>query len=207
MRFLFIYYLILSLFSIAASASGLDTLNQFHKNVKSLQAEFTQVLHDADANKVQESSGTVWIQRPGLFRWEYSNPYPQVIVADGKRIWIYDPELEQVTVKKESDAIGSAPALVLSGKRPLEQDFTIKEIDRKDNYTWVSLTPKKDDTDFAEISVGFIGQTIAILELKDKLGQRTKIHFKQLKTNIKHEKSRFKFTTPPGTDVIGGDQF
>jgi len=204
MRFLFLFLLMHSSMSVADS--GLDTLKQFHNNIKTLKAEFTQVLHDVDANEVQESRGIVWIQRPGLFRWEYSNPYPQVIVADGSKIWIYDPELEQVTIKKESDAIGSAPGLVLSGKRALEEDFNMKEIDRKDAYTWVSLTPKKEDADFSEIAVAFIDKTIAILELKDKLGQRTKIHFKGLETNISLDASRFEFRTPPGTDVIGGEQ-
>ena len=127
-------------------------------------------------------------------------------MADGERIWIYDPELEQVTVKKEVDAIGSAPALVLSGKRPLDQDFNVKELDRNDSYTWVSLTPKKDDTDFSEISVAFNNKIIAIMELKDKLGQRTRIVFNELKTNLNNDKSIFKFIAPPGTDVIGSDQ-
>ncbi|NOY66767.1 MAG: outer membrane lipoprotein chaperone LolA [Gammaproteobacteria bacterium] len=203
MRFLFIFFLMCG--SVSAAEKGVDALEQFHQKVTSLQGEFVQVLLDADANKVQESSGLVWIKRPGLFRWEYNKPYPQIIVADGNRIWIYDPELEQVTVRKEEDAIGSAPALVLSGRHPLNKDFNIKELNRNDGYAWVSLTPKKEDADFSEIAVAFKGKVISVLELKDKLGQRTKIIFKGLKINALTDESRFKFVIPPGTDVIGAD--
>jgi len=204
MRILVMFLLMYS--SVSVAGNGIDALNQFHKNVKSLKAEFTQVLLDADLNMVQESSGQVWIERPGLFRWEYKKPYPQIIVADGNRIWIYDPELEQVTVKKESDAIGSAPALVLSGKRPLADDFDIQELGRKDDFTWVKLIPKKEDTDFSEITVAFNKKVITLLELTDRLGQRTKIIFKDLVTNTVHDKSRFEFVAPPGTDIIGKEK-
>jgi len=206
MRILVTFLLIVSSISVAFAGNGINALNQFHANVKSLKADFTQVLLDADSNTVQESSGQVWIERPGLFRWEYNKPYPQIIVADGNRIWIYDPELEQVTVKKESDAIGSAPALVLSGKRPLTDDFVIKELDRNDDFTWVKLTPKKEDTDFSVITVAFNKKDITLLELTDKLGQRTKIIFKDLVTNSVHDKSRFEFVAPPGTDIIGKEK-
>jgi len=200
-------FLSLSMFTLVLhAATGLEQLNHFHDRVKSFSADFSQVLKDASGNKVQESSGKVWIKRPGLFRWEYNNPYPQVIVADGQRIWIHDPELDQVTVKKESEAIGNAPSLVLSGKYPLSRDFTLKEVNRGDQYQWVSLTPKQDDADFKEISVAFSKQTMTILELKDNLGQRTQITFKGLKMDSAIDDSRFKFSIPPGTDLIGGDQ-
>jgi outer membrane lipoprotein carrier protein len=192
--------------AIANAASGMDQLNRFHKDVSSIDAEFYQVLKDASGNKVQESSGKVWIKRPGLFRWEYNDPYPQVIVADGERIWIHDPELDQVTIKKESSAIGNAPALVLSGQYPLSRDFNITEVDRKDQYQWVSLVPKQEDSDFAEISVAFLNDDLVMLELKDNLGQRTQIHFKSQKINSVIDASKFRFSIPPGTDVIGGDQ-
>jgi len=197
----------LGLFHIMAqAATGLEQLNHFHDQVKSFSADFSQVLKDTQGNKVQESSGKVWIKRPGLFRWEYNDPYPQVIVADGKRIWIHDPELDQVTVKKESEAIGNAPSMVLSGKYPLSRDFILKEVSRGDDYQWVSLTPKLEDSDFKEISVAFSGQTMTVLELKDNLGQRTQIHFKDLKIDSNIDDSRFKFSLPPGADLIGGDQ-
>jgi len=188
------------------AATGLDDLNRFHKEVKAFVADFSQVLKDATGHTVQESSGQVWIKRPGLFRWQYSEPYPQVIVADGERIWIHDPELDQVTVKQAAKAIGNAPALVLSGKYPLSRDFNLTEVDRGDEYQWVSLVPKQEDTEFAEISVGFKQSSIAILELKDNLGQRTQIRFHQLKMNPVIDDEKFRFTMPPGTDLIGGDQ-
>ncbi len=188
------------------AATGLDDLNRFHKEVKAFAADFSQVLKDATGNTVQESSGQVWIKRPGLFRWVYSDPYPQVIVADGERIWIHDPELDQVTVKQAAKAIGNAPALVLSGKHPLSRDFKLTEVDRGDEYQWVSLVPKQENSEFSEISVGFKQSSIAILELKDNLGQRTQIRFHQLKINADIDNKIFRFTVPPGTDLIGGDQ-
>ena len=98
---IFIFLLLFITGESVLAGSAIEQLKAFHKQVTTLTGKFTQVLNDAQSNKVQESSGTVWIQRPGLFRWEYTKPYPQVIVADGKHIWIYDPELEQVTVRKE----------------------------------------------------------------------------------------------------------
>ncbi|HEC28618.1 MAG TPA: outer membrane lipoprotein chaperone LolA [Gammaproteobacteria bacterium] len=203
MRFIFLLAALLSTDVIAST--GLDQLNRFHSDVASLQGEFIQVLRDDKGNKVQESKGTVWIKKPGLFRWEYTDPYPQIIVGDGRRIWIYDPELEQVTVKKESNAIGKAPALVLSGKQPLNKNFVVTEIQRSDGYDWVSLVPKKEDSDFSEISVAFKKDTLAILELKDKLGQKTSIHFIGLKVNSDIDKNRFKFRMPANTDIIGDE--
>lgn len=188
------------------AATGIDQLNQFHHQVKAFTADFKQVLKDSSGNTVQESSGKVWIERPGRFRWEYSDPYPQVIVADGRRIWIHDPELDQVTVKRADQTLGNAPAQVLSGKHPLERDFKLDEINREDNLQWVKLRPKQEDSDFAEIAVAFGASGLSQLELKDNLGQRTLIVFHELKTNSKIEPSVFYFTPPPGTDVIGGDQ-
>jgi outer membrane lipoprotein carrier protein len=199
----FLFYL---LHAVVYAASGMDQLQRFHNDVNSIEADFYQVLKDTSDNKVQESKGKVWIKRPGLFRWEYNDPYPQVIVADGQRILIYDPELDQVTIKQEASAIGNAPALVLSGKYPLARDFKLTEVDRGDQYQWVSLVPKQEDSDFAEISVAFLNDVLIMLELKDNLGQRTQIHFKSQKTNSVIDASKFHFNIPPGTDVIGGDQ-
>ena len=200
-----LFLLICSMFvsNAVMAASGQDLLKSFHQKVKSLKSEFSQILFDADGGVIQESKGNVWIRRPGLFRWEYNQPYPQVIVADGRHIWIYDPELEQVTVKKEELAVGNAPALVLSGKRALEKDFKLANINRQDKYTWVSLKPLKEDRDFNEILVAFLNDKLSILELKDNLGQRTQIHFAKVSVNLALEDSRFRFIVPDGTDIIG----
>jgi len=192
--------------SITMAAAGIDQLNQFHEQVKAFKADFTQVLKDSSGNTVQESSGKVWIQRPGLFRWEYNEPYPQVIVADGRRIWIHDPELDQVTIKRADETLGNAPAKILSGKNPLTRDFILNEINREDNLQWVTLTPKQEDSDFAAIAVAFDATGLSQLELKDNLGQLTLISFQKLKTNSTINSSIFHFTPPPGTDVIGDKQ-
>jgi len=205
MRFTILLLLFLTSQFVHAG-SAIEQLRAFHKNINSLTGSFTQVLNDAQSNKVQESSGTVWIKRPGLFRWEYKKPYPQIIVADGKHIWIYDPELEQVTVRKEAKAMGQAPSLILSGNEPLEKNFKVTEINRSGEYDWVSLIPNNQDTDFSEISVAFKSGQLMILELKDKLGQRTQIRFTGLTTNRLIESSLFKFKIPPGTEVVGTDK-
>ena len=200
--FIILCWLQTSLFA----ATGIEQLNQFHSQVNAFKADFKQVLKDASGNTVQESSGKVWIQRPGLFRWEYNDPYPQVIVADGRRIWIHDPELDQVTIKQADETLGNAPSQILSGKHPLTQDFKLNEVNRDDNLHWVTLVPKQEDSEFAEIAVAFNSDGLSQLELKDKLGQRTLIIFQQLITNGDIEPATFYFTPPPGTDVIGGDQ-
>ena len=205
MRFI-IFSLLLSITLTVNAGSALEQLNAFHKNVMSLKGGFTQTLRDAQSNKIQESSGTVWIKRPGLFRWEYTKPYPQVIVADGKHIWIYDPELEQVTVRQEAKAMGQAPSLILSGREPLEKNFKVTEVNRSDGYDWVSLIPHNQDTDFSAISVAFKSGQLMILELKDKLGQHTQIRFTELTINQSIESSYFKFKIPPGTEVVGTDK-
>ena len=171
--------------------------------MKSLQADFSQTVRSGKKKPVQDSSGTVILKRPDQFRWEYDKPFPQTIVSDGKTIWLYDSELEQVTIKKVDNALGNAPSRVLSGKRPLEQDFTIREPARKDGFTWVELTPKKQDTDFQVISVGFRNKTLSLLELKDNLGQVTQIKLSKIVLNPRLSQKQFHFSIPPNVEVVG----
>jgi len=181
---------------------GLDRLNDFYQHVHAFRAQFSQTLTDADGNEVQKSSGSVEIQRPDRFRWDYTKPYPQVILGDGQRLWIYDSELEQVTVKDMAGAVGNAPALVLSGKRPLKADFVIKELGSRDGLEWVQLTPKRKDSDFKSVRIGF-GKELERLDLEDSFDQTTHIHFIHLQRNPKLDPKLFRFKVPAGVDVVG----
>lgn len=197
--------LLLSVFTASAQAGqALERLNAFYRQVHSLRAHFEQTLLDSAGEPVQESSGTVEIERPDRFRWDYNKPYPQLIVGDGQRVWIYDSELQQVTVKRVDLAVGSAPSLVLSGKRPLEEDFYIKELGEKDGMLWLQLKPKKPESDFKSVRVGF-GKDLERMDLEDNFGQTTRIHFTHLQRNPKLDAALFRFKVPAGVDVVGDE--
>lgn len=183
-------------------AGALEQLQDFHRNVDNLQAGFEQELVDAEGAVLQASSGKVWLQRPDRFRWDYREPYPQLIVSDGEKVWVYDSELEQVTVKRLDRAVGNAPALVLSGKRPLKQDFKIRELPAEDGLTWVELTPKQTEADFKSVRVGF-GDSLERMVLHDNFGQITRIRFSDVRRNQRVDPKLFRFDLPDGVDVVG----
>lgn len=197
------FMLALSGFAPAVLAvTAIDKLNTFNTGVNSLSADFNQTLYDSDGEAVQESSGKLLIQRPSRFRWDYIKPYPQLLLADGKRFWIYDSDLEQVTVKRISEALGSAPSMLLSGKGSLEDDFIIQDLGEKDGMLWVELFPRKSESDFKLLRLAF-KQQIHIMEFQDSLGQLTRIRFDNLKTNIELDPNQFVFHVPKGADVVG----
>ena len=186
----------------ASAASAIEQLQAFHRNVDSLQATFSQVLIDARGETLQRSGGEVWLQRPQRFRWEYREPYPQVVVGDGRQVWIYDTELEQVTVKPVDQTVSSAPMLVLSGRRSLEEDFAIRELGRRGELDWVELTPKREEGDFQRVRIGF-GETLREMELEDSFGQLSRIAFDDVKINPELDAERFRLQIPDNVDVVG----
>lgn len=183
-------------------AGALDQLQDFHRNMQNFEAAFDQDLVDSEGAVLQESSGDMWLQRPNRFRWDYRKPYPQLIVSDGSKVWIYDSELEQVTVKGLDNAVGNAPALVLSGKQPLEENFDIRELADRDGLTWVELTPKQSETDFKSVLIGF-GDTLQRMELHDNFGQITRIRFSNVQRNERLDPNLFRFEVPDGVEVVG----
>jgi outer membrane lipoprotein carrier protein len=186
----------------AASAS--DRLTDFFKNVQSLRAEFQQVVTDPRGKIIQDAHGTFLMQRPNKFRWNYQKPYEQTIVADGARLWVYDKDLEQVTVKKLDEALGNTPALLLSGAQPLTENFHIAELtDRKDGLQWTTLTPKNDEANFKQVRLAFGKQSLEVMELVDSFEQTTQLRFSSVKSNVKFTASEFQFTPPKGVDVVG----
>lgn len=183
--------------------AGQQRVESFLQGLDGLQAQFKQVLTDRNGQTVDEASGTLAISRPDRFRWDYRQPYSQVIVADGSRIWIYDSDLEQVTVRKLDETLSATPAMLLSGRSSLADNFNVTQVSREGAVDWVKMEPKRDDTDFRWVRLGFEGPLLKYMQLADKLGQTTSLEFSQLERNPPLDPSRFTFTVPPGADVIG----
>jgi len=179
-----------------------ERLEDFFREVRSLDASFTQEVFDEDAELVQVSSGTVELLRPGRFRWEYERPDEQLILADGKRLWTYDPELEQATVKPIEEALGAAPIMLLTGDRPLIEQFSIEQAGAEDGLQWALLNPKVRDMEFNRIKLGLGAQGVERMVLNDQFGQTTVISLHEIRTNVEIDPARFKFAPPRGTDVI-----
>jgi outer membrane lipoprotein carrier protein len=183
---------------------GVATLNAFLTGVRSLTADFTQETYGPDAHLVQTQSGKLSLQRPNRFRWSYAKPSELVMVADGKKLWMYDVELAQVTVSPLDDTVGSSPAMLLSGDRDVRDGFDVVETFARDGLEWVKLRPKGGSTDFQSVTIGFEGTAPRRLELVDGLNQVTRISLANVAVNPALADSVFEFKPPPGVDVIGG---
>jgi outer membrane lipoprotein carrier protein len=186
-----------------AAPSGVDSLRQFFSGVNTFNARFNQVVLDEALNTVQESSGTLWIDRPDRFRWDYDTPFKQEIVADGQKIWVYDKALEQVTVRPLAGGLGYTPAMLLAGRGRLEDNFSIKSTGSQGNLEWAHLVPKNKDGGFDTIRVGFEQGKLRVLEMVDGFGNTTRVTLQAPKENVKIEPSKFQFTPPKGVDVVG----
>jgi len=188
---------------LLAEAGAIDQLHQFLQSTRTLKAEFAQTVIARNGRKPQLSSGVVAISRPGKLRWEILKPYPQLVVGDSEKIWIYDQELQQVTVRKAGQAIGGSPATLLSGNNDLEKNFNLKEAGDAEGLNWVEATPKSGDSGFEKVRLGFAGSDLKAMELQDSFGQTTVIRFSKLERNPALPASSFKFTPPAGVDVVG----
>lgn len=184
---------------------GKQRAAQFLQGLQGLQAQFKQTLADRSGQVTDASSGTLAIKRPNRFRWDYHDPYEQLIVSDGTRVWVYDSDLEQVTVRKLDVALSSTPAMLLSGAGALEDNFNVVDALERDGLIWVTMQPKRNDTDFKSVRLGFTatGNALRAMELADKLGQTTLLEFSHFERNPPLDPSRFEFKVPPGADVIG----
>lgn len=202
--FFSIFTAVVLLFSTASIAqTGRQQLDTFLNQLSGYQAEFEQHLLDENLRLIEQAKGTVYLQRPGQMRWEYRSPLPQIIVADGKRLWIYDPELAQVTSRDQAQGLGSTPASLLSSEAPVEDRFTVKEIGaRDDGSTWVGLSPKETETTFRDIRLGFKDNILTAMEFTDYLDQTTRLVFHAPSRNPAFAASFFQFEVPQGVDVI-----
>ncbi len=182
-------------------AEGEAELNALF-SYKTLKADFTQEILDQQRNVQQQMRGRLVIQRPGKFRWNYQAPYEQEIVADGKKVWLYDVDLEQVTVKSQDQALAGSPASLLSTQSKLESEFKIRMVQRNDGLQWFELTPKAKESGFEHILLGLKQKQLYRLEIKDGFGQQTDIQFDNVQTNSVVSADTFAFTIPKGVDVI-----
>lgn len=195
---------LLLLCSANVHAAATDKLKSFIDASHSAQANFTQELLDKNGKRLQSASGTMAFVRPGKFRWVYQKPYEQIIVGDGKRFWLYDVDLNQVTVKKLDAALGGSPAALLSGNNEIERGFVLKDIGEKEGLDWLQATPKSSDTSFEKILMAFSAKSeLVLMELHDAFGHRTILRFSQMKNNPHLDESLFKFVPPKGADVLG----
>jgi outer membrane lipoprotein carrier protein len=185
------------------AAVGIDTLDAFLRDVHSLTADFKQELWTADQRLLQTETGTLSLRRPNRFRWVYARPTELTVVADGKRLWVYDVDLAQVTVAPLDPAMGSTPAMLLSGDRNVRDGFEVVQTDRLDGLDWIKLVPKAGGSDFSSVRIGFKGNAPQRLELVDGLNQVTRIELENLAVNPDVAESTFEFEPPPGVDVIG----
>jgi outer membrane lipoprotein carrier protein len=185
----------------AAHADAVDTLRDFVRDVKSGKAAFTQTVASADGARKKTSSGTFEFQRPNRFRFEYRKPFEQLIVADGAKVWIHDPDLNQASSRKLVQALGSTPAALLAGGT-LDTDWTLSALPAKDGLEWALALPKAKDGQFKEMRVGFRGKDLNTVEITDNFGQRSLLAFTGFEANAALAEDRFRFKPPPGADVV-----
>jgi outer membrane lipoprotein carrier protein len=186
----------------AALANGLDDFLAFNAATKSATARFDQEVYDRSGKVIERASGTFSFARPGKFRWTYEKPHAQVLVGDGTKLWIHDPDLNQVSVKRIDRAISSTPAALLAGKDDITTLFTLKDAGASGGLAWVDATPRSPDTGFERVRLGLQGRTLAAMELQDQLGGRTMLRFSELKANAPLPAGTFAFKPPAGADVI-----
>ncbi len=182
---------------------ALQRLNKALKNLDSLSAEFKQTQLDESKQVIQNSRGSLAIQRPGKFSWIYQEPYEQQIIADGKELWIYDVDLEQVTVKPMDEGIASAPIMILMKENSVGEEFTVSEVGQRKYLYWVELLPNDEDLQYTQVYLGIENDTVKAMELRDRFGQSTQIVFENLRTGVIHNPATFIFDVPPGVDVYG----
>ncbi len=178
-------------------------LGRYLDSLKSFEARFRQTLRNARARHNEESTGRFYLEKPGLFRWEYAKPNEQVIVSDAANLWLYDVELEQVTVRPLDASLAATPASLLAGQARVADSFTIEAAPATDGLEWYVLTPRRVDTDFTRLRLGLGNGELRVMELEDKLQQRTTIEFSDVKRNPRLDRSLFAFEPPAGVDVIG----
>lgn len=187
----------------SATGNGIEQLRQFVTEAVSASGRFEQVVTASSGRRPQIASGNFAFERPGRFRWVYETPYPQLLVSDGERLWIWDEDLNQVTVRVLGDALGSTPAAILAGEGALERDFALSEAGHSDNLDWVLAVPHQTESAFEYMRVGLAQGRLKRMEMRDHFGQTTVIDFSTMMTGVDLDKALFSFAPPPGADVIG----
>jgi outer membrane lipoprotein carrier protein len=190
-------------FATAVQADAVDRFKSFLRTSQSARADFEQKVYGREGKLIQESKGSFVFLRPGRFRWTYAKPVDQVIVGDGERVWIYDRDLNQVTVRKLSRALGSTPAALLAGASDVEAAFELSDAGQRDGLEWLEAKPRERDAGFERIRMGFDATGVQAMQLVDHFGHTTVLRFHNLQRNPKVDPAEFRFEPPPGADVLG----
>jgi outer membrane lipoprotein carrier protein len=199
------WYLVLlaAAFAQAAHADAIERFKSFVRTTQSARADFEQQVYGRDGRMTQASKGSFVFLRPGRFRWTYAKPLDQVIVGDGERVWIHDRDLNQVTVRKISKALGSTPAALLAGASDVEKAFELADAGSRDGLEWLEAKPRERDAGFERIRMGFSATGLEAMELTDNFGQTTRLRFANLQRNPKIDPAEFRFEPPKGADILG----
>jgi outer membrane lipoprotein carrier protein len=196
-------FLIATAHSVRADDAPITRLKSFLASSSSLAADFKQISFDKSGRPAQNSFGKFYLSRPGKFRWNYQKPFVQEIVSNTGKVWFYDADLEQVTVKQLDDSLGSTPALLLTGEVNIEEKFILQEQGKEDDgMNWVKLSPKNEESGFKYILIGLNGNQLGGMELSDNFGQLTRIYFSNIQLNPKLDDALFNFKAPKGVDVF-----
>ena len=187
--------------AVGARADAVDSLREFNREAKSGRAAFTQTVTSPDGAKKKSSNGSFEFARPGHFRFSYAKPFEQTIVSDGRKVWLHDVDLNQVSVRPAAQALGATPAALLAGAE-IDKDFDLSAQPARDGLEWVQATPKAKEANIKQLLVGFRGKTLAALEIVDAFGTRSLLQFKDVVLNPKLPDETFKFVPPKGADVI-----
>ena len=201
-QFLIIFLLCLSPFSTFAASEPVNELKAYLAAAKSLTADFKQVSLNEAGKPTQTSYGVLYLQRPGKFRWDYQKPFTQQVISVGGKVWFYDADLEQVTVRKLDESVGSTPALLLSGDVPLDENYDMTGQGTEGDLKWVKLVPKNTESNFKYLLIGLEKGKLSGMELNDNFGQLIRIYFTNLKTNTAIDAKLFEFKAPKGVDVF-----
>lgn len=187
--------------AVWAADDAVADLRRFVKEVRSGESQFTQVVTSPDGGKQRKSTGTFEFERPNRFRFSYRQPFEQIIVSNGESLWLFDADLNQVTVRPFSDAIGATPAALLASAQ-VDKDFGLKALPDDVGLSWVEAQPKLKDAPFQSLKIGFRAHQLAAVEIVDAFGQRSRLEFSGLRANVSLPQDRFSFSPPPGADVI-----
>jgi len=203
MRF-FLLSIIIFLISQLVYASASDDLTSLLNTIHTIKADFKQTIEEKGGSAVQHTAGHMAMQRPGKFHWQVTQPNAQLIVTNGQRLWIYDPDLEQVTIRALSKEVGDAPALLLSDtSQTLDKKFVVQELQNNTaSMRWFLLTPKDKNSMFAAIKVGFMNNQLHAMKLQDHLGHATEIEFTHIQSGMELPAALFTFSPPKNIDVI-----
>jgi outer membrane lipoprotein carrier protein len=197
-----VWAVIFTLACAGAHAASIEMLKSLLQQTSSGKARFAQIVVDKNLKELQKATGTMQFVRPGRFRWEYDKPYEQTIVGDGAKLWIYDKDLNQVTVRKLDKALGGSPAALLAGSNEIEKSYDLTNLGPQEGLDWLEAVPKTKDTTFERVRLGFGKSGLEAMELRDQFAQTTVIKFANVERNPKISPDVFKFTPPKGADVI-----